>query len=120
MKFRIAFVLTSCLTTSAFAQSVADKANIFLNSLPSDLRASCQFAMNEPDRYDFNFVPAKRKGPTFHDFNEQQKKLALDLLRASLSEQGFTKSAEIMELEKVLIAVEKRSAEDHYRDPLNY
>jgi hypothetical protein len=72
-----------------------------------------------------NFVPIKRKGPTFHNFNEEQKNSAIQLLKASISEEGYRKASEIMELEKALYKIENNQnyvpdGTTSYRDPLNY
>lgn len=106
------------------AQEVSEMALTFLNSLPPELRAQTNFSLNDEERYTMYYVPIARKGPTFHDFNETQKSAALQLLRASLSEEGYRKTNEIRELENVLIRIEN----DNYlmpdgklrRDPLNY
>ncbi len=107
------------------AQDLAEKANAFLNSLPEEIRAKAQFTMEDPERFNMNYVPITRKGPTFHDFNEAQKEAALNLLRASLGEEGFRKSQEIISLEKVLRIIENNDDDKMpdgrpRRDPLNY
>lgn len=104
----------------SIAQDLSPKANAFLATLSPELKTQAMFPLSDPERFNFNFVPLARKGPTFNDFNEQQKASALSLLRASLSEQGYKKSIDIMELEKVLIIIEKQTPESRYRDPLNY
>ncbi len=114
------FIITSTLN----AQELSDKANSFLNSLSGDLKEQAHYAFEDEERFNMNFVPKMRKGPTFHDFNTSQKELALNLLRASLSNQGYEKTTEIMELENVLFEFENndQKMEDGrpYRDPLNY
>ncbi len=106
------------------AQDLSEKANIFLKTLTSNLKSQALFSLTDAERVNMNFVPTARKGPTFHDFNEEQKQAALDLLKASLSQEGFRKSEGIIELEKVLIIVEnnrlKMSDGSPMRDPLNY
>ncbi|MCK0190737.1 DUF3500 domain-containing protein [Arenibacter sp. F20364] len=107
------------------AQHVLEKANTFLNSLSDEIKAKTLFTLEDSERYNMNYVPIPREGATFHDFNEAQKKAALDLLRASLSEEGFRKSQEIMELEKVLRIIENDDNDKMpdgrpRRDPLNY
>ncbi|RAJ09179.1 uncharacterized protein DUF3500 [Arenibacter echinorum] len=107
------------------AQHVLEKANTFLNSLSDEIKAKTLFTLEDSERFNMNYVPIPREGATFHDFNELQKKAALDLLRASLSEEGFRKSQEIMELEKVLRIIENDDNDKMpdgrpRRDPLNY
>ena len=108
----------------SFSQDLSLKANAFLETLPDELEAKTVFAIDAEERYNFNFVPIVRKGPSFHDFNAAQRTAALELLKASLSEEGYNKSEEIMSLENILIEIEgnKRRMPDGspMRDPLNY
>lgn len=112
------------ITINCSAQHLADKANDFLNSLTPELKAKAQFQLNDSERMNMNYIPIERKGPTFHDFNEKQKEAALNLLKASLSAQGYEKSREIMDLENILYMMENKTTEKpkgkSYRDPLNY
>lgn len=116
--------LTFLFTNHIYAQDLSHKANAFLNSLPDDLRSKAHYTLEDPERFNIQFVPIARKGAGFHDFNNEQKKLAMDLLRASLSKEGYRKSTEIIELEKVLIVVEnnrnKMPDGSPMRDPLKY
>lgn len=107
------------------AQDLSEKANAFLNTLPQELRSKAHFELNDEERKNFNYVPLDRMGPTFHDFNTTQKEAALDLLRASLSKEGYRKATEIVSLETVLALIgadrgRKMSDGRPYRDPLNY
>jgi len=105
-------------------QNLANEANTFLNSLTPELQKRAHFPFGSEERYNWFFIPVIRKGPTFNDFNEEQKAAAIALLEASLSEQGYEKTQAIMELENVLKVIEN---DDHtysdghaWRDPLNY
>ena len=112
------------ITFSCSAQHLAEKANDFLNSLSPELKAQAQFELNDSERINMNYIPIERKGPTFHDFNEKQKAAALNLLKASLSTQGYEKSREIMDLENILYMMENKTTKKpegkSFRDPLNY
>lgn len=106
------------------AQDLSDEANAFLETLDPELKKAASFPLEDEERFNWFFVPIVRKGPTFNHFNESQKEAALTLLRASLSQEGYEKTREIMELEKVLKVIEN---DDHtlsdgnpWRDPLNY
>lgn len=105
-------------------QDLSGFASEFLATLSTDLRAEAHFSVEDSERYNWYFTPVVRKGPTFHDFNEEQTEAALSLLRASLSQQGYQKTREIMELEKVLKVMENNnhtlSDGTAWRDPLNY
>ncbi len=106
------------------AQDISEQANVFLQSLSEDLKAETLFPLDDTERYNWHFVPIQRKGPTFHDFSDNQKKAALALLAASLSKEGLEKTTEIRELEKVLVIIENNSFKmpdgSDARDPLNY
>ncbi len=121
-----AILMLSCLTITANAnsQDLSDKAIAFLNTLPEAQKSAATFTFGEPEQYNWNFVPLVREGPTFHDFNTEQKDAALTLLKSSLSEAGFTKTQEIRELENVLFQIENNSFKmpdgSPARDPLNY
>ena len=119
--FFLVFIIFSGLS---YAQGLAGKANEFLESLGTGLRAEAMIGFDDAERYNFNFVPLERRGPTFKEFNDEQKNKAIALLRASLSESGFRKATDMMELEKVLIVIENNSLKmpdgSPMRDPLNY
>ena len=102
---------------TASAQDLSNLANEFLNSLTPQLESRTLFELDNEERYNMNFVPTRRKGPNFHDFNGAQKKAALALLKASLSQEGYRKSREIMELETVLFQIENNNPG---RDALDY
>ena len=123
-KICLPFLLMVLCSIPARAQDLSLKANTFLNSLSDELRAETHFSLSDDERFNMNFVPIDRKGPSFHDFNAKQRQAALDLLKASLSSQGYVKTTEIMSLEKVLYELgdpeQKMSDGRPYRDPLNY
>ncbi|WP_339708986.1 DUF3500 domain-containing protein [uncultured Kriegella sp.] len=124
-KKAVLLIIFSFFLNTATAQDLSEKANNFLSTLTQELKAKAFFPLDDAERTNFNFVPMDRKGPTFHDFNETQKQAALDLLRASLSEDGYRKTTDIMSLEKVLHELlndpsKTMSDGRPYRDPLNY
>lgn len=107
------------------AQNLSEKATIFIETLSEELKSQALFSIDDEERFNMNYVPIPRKGPRFHDFNETQKVAAIDLLRSSLSEEGFRKSKEIMSLEKILRVIENDDNDKMpdgrpRRDPLNY
>ncbi len=105
-------------------QNLTQKANLFLNGLSPELKSRTLFKLEGNERFNMNYVPIARKGPTFHDFDQSNKQAALNLLKASISEEGYRKTNEIMELEKVLIIIEQNRFKmpdgSDMRDPLNY
>ena len=124
MKTRTIVVLLTLLFFGQLnAQDLTQKANYFLSTLTPELKSKALFSLDDKERVNMHFVPIVRQGPTFHDFNDVQKQAALDLLKASLSQTGYQKSMDIIELEKVLIIIEGNKFHMGHgtgRDPLNY
>lgn len=120
----LSFCAVSLLCFQCTAQDVSKKAVAFLSSLTPELKNETQRPFDHDQRTSFHYVPMDRPGPTFHDFNGKQKAAAMDLLKASLSKQGFEKSTDIMQLENVLHKLENHTDENPtgrtHRDPLNY
>ena len=110
------------LVQYCFAQtnSIASRASDFLKMLDESQAAKARYPFEDDERFDWHFVPRERNGISFNDLNEKQRQAALSLLKTCLSEQGYQKANNIMALENVLREVENRTADDKYRDPLNY
>ena len=115
----VAFILIA-YPACAQVNSLADRATQFLSLLNEDQAAKARYEFPDEERYNWHFVPRERNGISFNDMNENQRQAALNLLKASLSEQGYQKANNIMALENILREVENRPADDTYRDPLNY
>lgn len=105
---------------TGFGQESVATANRFIASLNDAQKAESIFPFDVEERYNFHFVPMKRRGITFNEMNEPQHKLALELLRSCLSEETYEKTKEIIQLEVVLKELENRKPDDNYRDPGNY
>lgn len=91
----------------------------FLGSLDENQKKSAVYAFDSTERTTWNFVPLDtRKGLQLRDMNEEQKKLAFELLEASVSGAGHTKAVQIMKLESLLDQLQQ--AEKPVRDPLRY
>ena len=125
MRNLVIVLLVGLFTVPVAAQNLSTKANTFLNLLSDELQAKTLFALEDEERFNMNYVPLPRKGPTFHDFDEKQTKAAIDLLQSSLGKEGFRKTQEIMALEKVLRIIENNDDDKMpdgrpRRDPLNY
>jgi hypothetical protein len=102
------------------SQGSVEKANQFISQLNESQKLNTLFPFDGEERYNYHFVPYERKGITFNEMNADQKTAAFDLLKTCLSEAAYNKTKEIMQLENVLIELEKRKPDDHFRDPGNY
>lgn len=92
----------------------------FLQSLSPEQKSKAQFSFEDEERVHWNYVPIERRGIPLKELSASQYKTGMEILKASLSDNGFQKTTAIIELENVLKEVENRSAEDHYRDPGKY
>lgn len=100
------FVLLLGLAAHSEPGGMAAAARRFLDALPPDARAKAQFAFDDDERKDWSNLPASyaRKGLPLEAMDDKARKAAHELLRASLSSQGYLKAAGIVHREAVLIA----------------
>jgi hypothetical protein len=100
--------------SASSAQGMASAATSFLASLTPDQRQSASFSFDSDERMHWHFIPTEmfpRNGLTIGQMNESQRKLAHELLKAGLSQRGYLTATSIMELEKVLGALEAAAPE---------
>jgi hypothetical protein len=103
---------------------MTEAAQKFLDTLKDDQRATAALAFDSKERINWQFVPYQdadkkpmRKGLPLEDMSEEQKKAALDLVRAGTSQDGYTKATTIMSLESILREEEKGKASAPVRNP---
>ncbi len=107
------------------ASSMAAAANKFLEGLTPEQRQHATFPIDAEERMRWNFIPTSmfpRKGVPIKEMNESQRKLALGLLEAGLSQRGYLAATSIMQLETILKAIEAASGRGNtpVRDPELY
>jgi hypothetical protein len=78
-------------------------ARAFLDSLSPELKQKAQFALDADERMNWFYTPVARKGLPLREMNETQRAAAMNLLRAGLSEKGYSKAETIRALEDVLV-----------------
>jgi hypothetical protein len=100
------------------AAAMAEGARKFIASLTAEQRSKAEFKFDDEERFDWHFIPKARKGLPMKELNEDQRKLAKDLLQTGLSQKGYLKATTIMTLENVLREMEKGSGPT--RDPELY
>ena len=122
MKKIILLVVAAFLFQYGLTQTndLSGTANTFLNLLSADVKSQMQFKMDDEERFNWHYVPRGRSGVSLHDLTQPQLDAAINLLKASLSVQGFRKATDVMALENVLREVEGRGTDDSYRDPKKY
>ena len=82
-------------------------ARAFLDSLSPELKQKAQFPIDADERFTWFYTPVPRKGVTLKEMNETQRAAAMNLLRAGLSQKGYSKAETIRALEDVLAEIEK-------------
>jgi len=112
-----ALFLFSCLSLPQF--KMAQAANAFLNSLSPAQKAKAFAKFSHKNRNDWDFFPdkfvkpeKKRFGLTFNEMSEEQKELAMNLLRTTLSEKGMLTTENVIMLEQVLFDLTKDPIRD--------
>lgn len=119
--FMVFAIQTICAVGQSPAESMAAAAKAFLDALTPEQRSEAIVPFDGPERRDWHNIPkADRKGVEFGELSEEQRKLALALLRTALSEQGYDKSLKIMALENNLREGEKNFSGAPLRDPERY
>jgi hypothetical protein len=93
---------------------MARAANDFLASLTEDQRAKATLPFDDPERFNWHFVPLQdaqkrptRKGLRLEEMNEAQQRAARELVRTGTSPDGYQKATTIMSLESILHELEK-------------
>lgn len=118
-EFSIIILLLCCLCKTEAQEHIA-KANKLLSTLDEKLKTKTQYLYEDDERFNWWFIPRSRNGLPFSDMNAQQRAAAMELIKASMSNQGYQKASGILSLEAVLREVERRNEEDSYRNPQNY
>jgi uncharacterized protein DUF3500 len=105
----VAFTLGSLVAAERSAASMSSAATKFLASLTPEQRQKASFGFDNEERRHWHFIPTEmfpRQGLLMRDMNESQRKLAHELMKSALSQRGYTTASSIMELEKILGAIE--------------
>jgi hypothetical protein len=98
--------------------AMAGAASAFLSALPADQRPRVVFAFEDKERLNWHYVPRSREGVPFKDMPPRARSAAHELMKASLSVMGYTKAANVIQLEEALRRLEMFGALT--RDPENY
>jgi uncharacterized protein DUF3500 len=115
------YLVGALIATQRAAASMASAANRFLASLTPEQRQQAALPFDSDDRSRWHYVPTEsfpRKGLTIKAMNESQRQLAHALLKAGLSQRGYTTTTAIMNLETILRALEANGR--MVRDPEIY
>jgi hypothetical protein len=87
---------------AAVGADMAAAAERLAGSMQLELAAKLTFKFGDGERLNWHFIPRDRKGVAFKEMNPQQRELGLGLIRSGLSEHGYKKVTDIMDLEILL------------------
>ena len=93
---------STAATSASLVKAMADAANQFLNTLDDAQRTKATYAFTDNERLRWHWTTTStfpRNGLPLRDMQPKQHEAALALLRAGLSEAGFKKSLDIMQLQ---------------------
>lgn len=103
----VVYSLAGTVAKMRSAAAMADGAKKFLASLSAEQKTKAAYQFDGAERREWYFVPRNtRKGLPLKEMNEQQRKLAMDFLRAGLSAYGYQKATSIISLEPILKEIE--------------
>ena len=109
--------LAQPLAASGPAEAMARAAQNFLTALDKDARGKAQFTFDAEERFNWHFVPKPRAGLPLKQMSPAQQQVAMDLLKAGLSEKGYSKAEAVRALEPILAEIENNPVR---RDPELY
>ncbi len=84
-------------------------ARAFLDTLSGDQKARARLTFEDENRFSWHYIPSEgairhdRRGLPLKEMNAAQRTAALELLRAGLSQKGYTKAEAVRALEDVLV-----------------
>lgn len=97
---------------------MVDAARRLLGTLDDDLRARATFALDDPERQNWHWIPRPRKGVPIKEMTHYQRPLAFALLDTGLSGAGAVAAATTMSYEEIIRIQENESGRT--RDPELY
>jgi hypothetical protein len=116
-----ASALGAAVVSHRAVAEMAAAANQFLASLSADQRGRATFSFESDERMRWHFIPNEmfpRKGISLKELTPEQRTVAHGLLRSGLSQRGYMTATSVMELERVLRAIENGGR--FARDPEEY
>ncbi|MEO8493788.1 MAG: DUF3500 domain-containing protein [Planctomycetota bacterium] len=98
---------TAYWRVGAVGADLTGKATAFVGTLTDEQKTIAVLAFEKPERFDWHFIPKEyRKGLQLKEMNDAQRKAAHALLQTGLSQIGYDKATNIMQLEHILHVIE--------------
>jgi len=115
----LASASSAALSTANTAAVITEAAEKFLAPLDAATLAKVTMRFDDPKRLDWHNIPKDtRKGLQYKDMTAEQRAACKEIIKASLSDEGFKTAERIMALETNLLVGEK--GKGPFRDPERY
>jgi hypothetical protein len=105
----VALVLVAVAAAEKSSLPMATAAGRFVAALSPEERQQATFTFDAAERTNWHYIPRERKGLPLKRMNEEQRRLARELLKSGLSQRGYLTATAIMDLETVLGDLERRT-----------
>jgi hypothetical protein len=103
------------------AHSMAAAAGDFASTLTEEQRTKTLLPLDSPERPDWHIIPKDtRKGLQVNEMAESQREAAIGLLKSVVSQIGYRKSTQIMDMERLLKQLEINRKGGPIRDSTRY
>lgn len=115
------FLFLSISFIEVNAQDIEAAAEKFSGLLSAEQKLKAIFPFDVDDRYNFHYFPVDdHKGIPMDQLNHPQQEAAVALMKTCLDDHTVSTARSIMSLEALLKTLERRAADDHFRDPGKY
>ncbi len=102
-------------------ENITRAASNFVGSLNDEQKTKAQLPIDSPLISDWQIIPKEtRKGLQLNEMNDDQRKSATALLRSVMSDIGYRKSTQIMNMENLLKELEANKKNGALRDSTRY
>lgn len=88
------------------SESIVAASNLFVSELGAEQLERARFDFNDEERLNWHFIPRDREGVALKELTPEQLRLARELLQTLFSPEGFQKTENVRDLEKVLAILE--------------
>jgi len=130
-RFVFAFVCAGVLCVYQFGhgfqkgggvtEKAATAASAWMATMSDSQKSKAIMPIDSPNRLDWHIIPKdKRKGLQLNEMNDGQRQAATALLKSVLSEIGYRKSTQIMNMENLLKELEAGKTNTPLRDSTRY
>jgi Protein of unknown function (DUF3500) len=107
--------------TESSVPAMAAAASAFAKTLSDEQKVKTLLPIDSPTRVDWHIIPKDtRKGLQLNEMSDAQREAAMTLMKSVLSELGYRKSTQIMNMERLLKFLEANKKNGAIRDSTRY